>query len=315
LQIINTIVWTQRCLLTLPFLYDISELEFYLCRSITMLPFVSNSVISNRFPSIWNSQNFTVACPFDKGTIADFEKFNRNHYTGKSHQAIIDLLNNFAPRYGKVYQQCKIMSIAENFGVPLILTDGPFPWDEPNDNFNEIGVRIERIGIVFRIDNFDTKYVNHEMIHAAQEYMLDRGLMTKPPETETETIGSGLFQLKSSWFGIKIPTSINSIFLRVRKEVQAYFLSNSGTIANSDFEFALRALSGDTSEGHKKVLTIKEFEKLKSVIEIIMATEKLGRKRKDSQILAKFIIDLLKFADIDEYINYINKNYKSLYKL
>jgi hypothetical protein len=280
-----------------------------------MLPFVAISTISNRFPSIWNSQNFTTACPFKNGTLADFEEFNRSHYKGKTHKGIIDLLNDFAPQYGKVYQQCKIISIAENFGVPLILTEGPFPWDEPNDNFNELAVRIEGIGIIFRLDVFDNKHVNHEMIHAAQEYMLDRGLMSKPPETETETIGSGLFQLKSSWFGIKVPTNINSTFLRVRKEVQAYFLSSSGTITKSDFEFALRALSGDTSEGHKKVLTIKEFEKLKSVIEIIMATEKLGRKRKDSQILAKFIIDLLKFADIDEYINYINKNYKSLYKL
>jgi hypothetical protein len=280
-----------------------------------MIPFVANSVITNKFPSIWKPEQFKTACPFARCNISDFEAFNRQHYKARTVDDIISRLNDFAKSYRTVYQQARVVSVAESFGVPLIMTESSFPWDEPNDGFRELGAKVDKIGIVFRQDNFDTKWVNHEMVHAGQEYMIKTGIIPAPPMDPNDELDLGLFKFKWKWIGKDEPTLVNDAFTRIRKEVQAYFLANSGTISTSDFDFSIRALSGNSLIGHQAKLGQANANKIKSIIEIIQAVETLGRRRKDSHMLAQFIVNLLKIADVDEYIKYINTNHTELFSL
>ncbi|MGL4758850.1 MAG: hypothetical protein ACRCXZ_05915 [Patescibacteria group bacterium] len=280
-----------------------------------MKAFITAAQISNKFPSIWNEADFAVSCPFGNHTIAEFEQFNRKVYTFKSNEELIAKLNDFCSNLKQVFQQSKILSIAIDHGVPLILVESKFPWDDPNDKIEQHGAKIDGIGIVYRKDVFDPSNVRHEMIHAIQTWMLEANIIPSPPKTEVEIVKLGFIPLRSDWFGVKTSTLVNDIFLRLRIEIQAYMIANSGRIANGRFEVICHSLTGYLPDELKNLLSPNHFESMINLVKISMALEKRCRQTKDSNTLARFIIDLLKHSDFDEYTAYLNKNYKELFKI
>jgi hypothetical protein len=249
-----------------------------------MAQFILSPSCTNQFPfDLSLTKEFVKYFPLG-GTIEEFEASAKREYLKmSSNLALVEALNGVM-KNKRYADDCIISAIGVSHGIPCFYTEGLFCWDDPDDGYVNTGIHIEGIGIGFA-KGCNQSFVNHEKIHAAQRHYINNGIMP----------------LKNGFLGFT--RNIDDVFLRLRKEVYAYWFGNPKSLIDNDQNLLANKLTGETLEKLKSsYLLASDSVRLLELIQIMGLLDKTTTRTID--LKAAIAIRLLKEPDFDTFYSW-----------